>query len=91
MKSAPAAVISALQSNRELAFTDCFTITLADGSTARFTNAQYPVAVPQSGAPALVFVAGDILIDGLRLKQTCGIDIDEQQIDIAFKDRKSVV
>ncbi len=84
MKSAPAAVISALQASRELSFVDCFTITLADGSTARVTNAQYPVVVPQSGAPALVFAACDILIDGLRLKQTCGVDIDEQQIDIAF-------
>ena len=90
MKSAPTAVISALQSSRELAFADCFTITLADGTTIRFTNAQYSVVVPQSGAPALVFAAGDILIDGLKLKQTCGVDIDEQEIDIAFKPTSTI-
>jgi hypothetical protein len=90
MKSAPAALIAALQSSRELAFADCFTLMLADGTTARYTNAQYPVSVPQSGAPALVFAAGDILIDGLKLKQTVGVDIDEQQVDIAFKPTSTI-
>ncbi len=90
MKSAPAAVIAALQSSRELSFADCFTLVLADGTVARTTNAQYPVSVPQSGAPALVFAAGDILIGGLKLKQTVGVDIDEQQIDIAFKPTSTI-
>ena len=90
MKSAPAALIAALQGSRELAFADCFTLTLADGTVARTTNAQYPVSVPQSGAPALVFAAGDILIGGLKLKQTVGVDIDEQQIDIAFKPTSTI-
>ena len=90
MKSAPAALIAALQSSRELAFADCFTLVLADGTTARYTNAQYPVSVPQSGVPALVFAAGDILIDGLKLKQTVGVDIDEQQVDIAFKPTSTI-
>jgi uncharacterized phage protein (TIGR02218 family) len=90
VKSAPAALIAALQSSRELAFADCFTITLADGTIVRFTNAQFSVVVPQSGAPALVFAAGDILIDGLKLKQTCGVDIDEQQVDIAFKPTSTI-
>ena len=85
MKSAPSAVISALANSRELAFADCFTITLADGTIARYTNAQYTVTIPVVGGPALVYVAGDILIDGLKLKQTCGVDIDEQSIDISFK------
>ena len=90
MKSAPAAVIAALAGNRQLAFADCFTLTLADGTIGRFTNAQYTVVVPQSGAPALVFTAGDILIDGLKLKQTCGVDIDEQTLDIAFKPTSTI-
>ena len=90
VKSAPAALIAALQSSRELAFADCFTLVLADGTTARYTNAQYPVSVPQSGAPALVFAAGDILIGGLKLKQTVGVDIDEQQVDIAFKPTSTI-
>jgi uncharacterized phage protein (TIGR02218 family) len=90
MKSAPAAVISALQTNRELAFADCFTITLADGTIARYTNTQYTVAIPQPGAPALVFVSGDILVNGLKLKQTCGIDIDEQSVDISFKPTSTI-
>ncbi len=90
MKAAPAAVIAALAGNRQLAFADCFTLTLADGTIGRFTNAQYTVVVPQSGAPASVFVAGDILIDGLKLKQTCGIDIDEQTLDIAFKPTSTI-
>ena len=90
MKSAPAALIAALQSSRELSFADCFTLVLADGTVARTTNAQYPVSVPQSGAPALVFAAGDILIGGLKLKQTVGVDIDEQQIDIAFRPTSTI-
>lgn len=90
MKSAPSAVISALQTSRELAFADCFTITLADGTIARYTNAQYTVTIPQTGAPALVYVAGDILIDGLKMKQTCGVDIDEQSIDISFKPTSTI-
>src|ERR1700761_458140 len=73
MKAAPTAVISALANSRELTFADCFTITLADGT------------VPVSGGPSLVYVAGDILIDGLKLKQTCGVDIDQQELDISFK------
>ncbi len=85
MKFAPAAVIAALQTNRALAFADCFTLTLADGTVARYTNAQYTVTIPQPGNPALVFAAGDVLVDGLKLKQTCGIDIDEQSLDISFK------
>jgi uncharacterized phage protein (TIGR02218 family) len=90
MKSAPSAVISALQTSRELAFADCFTITLADGTIARYTNAQYNVSIPVPGNPALLFVAGDILVDGLKLKQTCGIDIDEQSIDISFKPTSTI-
>ena len=90
MKAASAAVIAALSGNRQLAFADCFTLTLADGTLGRYTNAQYPVVVPQSGAPASVFVAGDILIDGLKLKQTCGVDIDEQTLDIAFKPASTI-
>jgi uncharacterized phage protein (TIGR02218 family) len=85
MKTAPTAVISALANSRELTFSDCFTITLADGTIARYTNAQYTVTIPVSGGPPLVYVAGDILIDGLKLKQTCGVDIDQQELDISFK------
>jgi len=90
MKVAPSAVISALQNSRELAFADCFTITLADGTVARYTNAQYNVSIPQPGNPAFIFVAGDILVDGLKLKQTCGVDIDEQSIDISFKPSSTI-
>jgi uncharacterized phage protein (TIGR02218 family) len=90
MKYAPTAVIAALQTNRELTFADCFTITLADGTIYRTTNAQHTVTIPQSGAPALVYTAGDILIDGLKLQQTCGVDIDEQSIDIAFKPTSTI-
>jgi uncharacterized phage protein (TIGR02218 family) len=90
VKAAPAAVIAALQNSRELAFADCFTITLADGTVARYTNAQYTVSIPQPGNPALVFVAGDILVSGLKLKQTCGVDIDEQSIDISFKPTSTI-
>ncbi len=49
MKSAPSAVISALANSRELAFADCFTITLADGTIARYTNAQYTVTIQVAG------------------------------------------
>ncbi|MDE1901009.1 MAG: phage BR0599 family protein [Alphaproteobacteria bacterium] len=90
MKSAPTAVIAALQTNRELTFADCFTLTLADGTVARYTNAQYTVTIPVSGGPALVYVAGDVLIDGLKLKQTCGVDIDEQSLDISFKPTSTI-
>ena len=90
MKSAPTAVIAALQTNRELTFADCFTITLADGTIYRTTNAQHTVTIPVSGGPALVYAAGDILIDGLKLKQTCGVDIDEQSIDISFKPTSTI-
>ena len=90
MKPAPSAVISALANSRELTFADCFTLTLADSTVARYTNAQYTVTIPVSGGPSLVYVAGDILIDGLKLKQTCGIDIDEQSIDISFKPTSTI-
>ena len=90
MKSAPTAVISALQSSRELSFADCFTITLADSTVARYTNAQFDVSIPQPGNPPLLFIAGDILVDGLKLKQTCGVDIDEQSIDISFKPTSTI-
>ena len=90
MKVAPSAIISALQNSRELAFADCFTITLADSTVARYTNAQYNVSIPVPGNPALLFIAGDILVDGLKLKQTCGVDIDEQSIDISFKPTSTI-
>lgn len=90
MKTAPTAVISALANNRELTFADCFTITLADGTLARYTNAQYTVTIPVTGGPPLVYVAGDILIDGLKLKQTCGVDIDQQELDISFKPTSTI-
>ncbi|MDE3061355.1 MAG: phage BR0599 family protein [Pseudomonadota bacterium] len=90
MKSAPSAVITALQNSRDLAFADCFTITLADSTVARYTNAQYNVSIPVPGNPPLVFFAGDILVDGLKLKQTCGVDIDEQSVDISFKPTSTI-
>jgi hypothetical protein len=77
MKPGYAALISLVQTATELPFAECFTITLIDGTVLRYTNLD--VGVWLNGS---YFAANGVRIQGLKFKQTTGVDIDEQEIDL---------
>ncbi|WP_026606954.1 DUF2163 domain-containing protein [Methylocapsa acidiphila] len=59
---------------------DCFTLTLQNGLILTVTNADVSIAL--NGA---IYQANSILIDGLRLKSSVGLEVDQQQITISAR------
>jgi uncharacterized phage protein (TIGR02218 family) len=83
MRSAPADVITLLNSGLPYVYADCFTITLGDGTVLRYTNAQRAIRIipPGEVSPA-TFVANSILIDGMRMNSKRGLEVDEQECSV---------
>jgi hypothetical protein len=80
VKPGYAALIAAgIQSWTELPFAECFTMTLQDGTVLRYTNLDVPVWLNGN-----YFAANAVRIQGLKFKQTTGVDIDEQEIDLIY-------
>lgn len=75
-----------LLDTRQFIYAECFTITPIVGSPLRYTNAQKDVTVvPVGGGPARVtYKAADLLITGLRYKTGIGIEVDEQNVTLAY-------
>jgi uncharacterized phage protein (TIGR02218 family) len=86
MRTAPADVITLLNSRLPYVYADCFTITLTDGTILRYTNAQRVVRIIPPGEVSPVnFLANQILIDGMRLTSKRGLEVDEQDCSIYAK------
>lgn len=83
MRSAPADVITLLNSGLPYVYADCFTFTLGDGTILRYTNAQRTVRIipPGEGSP-VNFLANSVLIEGMKMNSKRGLDVDEQDCSI---------
>lgn len=81
MKPGYSGLISLVSGATELPFADCFTLTLLSGTVLRYTNFDVPVTIGSN-----VFVANAVRIQGLKFKQTVGVDIDEQEIDLIYSE-----
>lgn len=83
MRSAPANVITLLQSGQPYVYADCFTITLSDGTVLRYTNAQRTVRIiPPDEVNPVNFISNSILIDGAKMNSKLGLTVDEQDLVI---------
>jgi uncharacterized phage protein (TIGR02218 family) len=85
MKSASSALTSYINSVRgqidaPLVFAECFTFTLATGTIYAWTNVDYPVAYNGT-----TFSCTGPLVQGLKFKQSVGLEVDKQQITIAAR------
>jgi uncharacterized phage protein (TIGR02218 family) len=85
MRAASTALINFLNAaiatpDAPLAFADCFTFTLADGTVLTYTNVDQPIVF--SG---VTYSASGPLVQGLKYKSSVGLDVDKQQITIAAR------
>ena len=85
MKPASALLKSTLVSaqgtaDARLFFAECFTFILASGSVYRWTNVDFDITYQGN-----VFSASGPLVQGLKFKQTVGLEVDKQQITIAAR------
>lgn len=76
-----------LLGSRLFVYADCYTITLQTGEVIRTTSAQQDVNINPVGDPLIRrFVAGDILVEGLKFKVGVGVEVDEQSVRIVYRD-----
>ena len=76
MKSASPALATLLATSIELPFADCFTFTTLEGDTYYWTN--FDTRVYDDAC----YVANSVRVQGLKFKQTAGVDIDEQSVTV---------
>ncbi len=85
MKSAAPALVAYLNafrptSDATLNMADLFTITLAGGTVLTYTNFDVPVVWN-----GYTYSASGLLIDGLKYKCSCGVNVDQQKITICAR------
>ena len=85
MKATTAAVTNFINAARAapdgpIAFADCFTFTTTTGVIYTWTN--FDVSIPYNGYS---FLATGPLVQGLKFKQSAGLEVDKQQITIAAR------
>ena len=79
--------VTSLLATGQFVYADCFTITPKVGSPLRYTNAQQDVTVVPIGfITRETYKAGVVIIGGLRVKNTLGVEVDEQQISLDYPD-----
>lgn len=78
----------ALLASGQFVYAECFTITPKFGAILRYTNAASDVSVvPTVGGPSRVtYLSRVVLIMGLRFKSNIGVEVDEQQVELAYTD-----
>lgn len=79
MKAGYAALIPLIKGATELPLADCFTITLRNGDVFRYTALDVPVWLNGQ-----YFAANAVRIEGMKLKQSVGVNIDEQSITLIY-------
>lgn len=79
--------VTALIASKLFVYADCFTIALNDGVTVlRYTSYQQDVSVVPLDSPMrATFVAGDVLISGMKFKLQIGVSVDEQDVKLSCK------
>lgn len=83
MRPADPALI-ALLATGQFVFVDCFTIQLVSGTTLRYTNGQQAVRfTPPGDVSPRTFTARGVIINGMRLQSSKGIQVDEQDCEIS--------
>lgn len=71
--------------SRQFVFADCFTIEPLVGDDLLYTTAQRSISVvPVGEIERKIYKAGGLLIKGLRVRMTIGIEVDEQEIELDY-------
>lgn len=72
--------------SKEFVFADCYTFVPKTGAPLRYTAAQQSVDVmPIDGGTFPVrYLAGKVLISGLLVRNTIGIEVDQQEVNIDY-------
>lgn len=79
--------VEAALASRNFVFADCYTIIPKIGDPLRYTIGQSNVSVVPIGEVARQTYRGNqVVITGLRVKNTLGVEVDEQQIEISYPD-----
>jgi hypothetical protein len=77
-----------LLASRQFIYADCYTIIPKTGDPQRYTSAQRDVSViPLDDAQRRTYAAGKVLIDGLLIKTSVGVEVDEQEITLDYSDQ----
>lgn len=78
--------LHALLATRQFVYADVFTFIPKVGDDLTYTNSQRDVTVvPIVGGPARVtYFANKVLLTGLRFKTGIGVEVDEQNVEIAY-------
>lgn len=75
----------------QFVFSDCFTLLPLTGDPLRYTNYQRDVSVvPIGEVVGRTYEGNRVLIKGLRVKCSIGIDVDEQQLEIDYPDDPTI-
>lgn len=75
----------ALLATRRFVIANCFTISPLEGAIIRLTDAQEDVSIVGFGdINRYTYSARQAVISGLRARSTAGIEVDEQEIEIAY-------
>lgn len=86
MKPADPALVAFLAANRQFAYIDTFTFYLVGGTDENYrlrycTGQQDQAFYPLDGDPIhRIYKAGEVLVSGLRAKQSIGPNVDEQKM-----------
>ncbi len=76
--------LEALLATRQFVYGDCFSVFLLSGTVLRYTNAQYPITYTSPGEMTPhTYTSRGILFDGMRMRSTLGIQVDEQDVRIS--------
>lgn len=69
----------------QFVFADCYTIEPKQGDPMRYTTAQQPVSVvPVGEVMRQTYGANDVLIQGLLVNNSIGIEVDQQEVTISY-------
>jgi uncharacterized phage protein (TIGR02218 family) len=90
MKNATTELITFLQENTQFLMPNLFTFTLNDGAVLRYTDAPASISIAQLGGPAITWIGGDVLIQGLKYKSAVGLDVDQQTLKLGYWPASSV-
>ena len=85
MRTTNAAIISFLQENTEHLFADTYQIDLINGTSYYYTTATNSWTLGVTVSPPITYQARQVLFSGVKLRQTDSLDIDEQELKIAYK------
>jgi hypothetical protein len=78
--------VTALLATRQFIFAECYTLVAPNGDTLYLSSAKEDVIVtPIGGGVKVAFTSKGGKIDGIRMKQGVGVDVDEQTAQLDFE------